>query len=174
MRVSQHKCGDVTQSPALISTKEDTEATRVQPAGRGHRQGSSTPPNQPQDHQPPVDRFSGGREPACSDPNTKTTLCRGKVSAVCHEHAGEPACLHLRQPPISQPGSRRWPLWSLPQPLRTLSGDRSPPKKHLAGTRQGRQVSPITSQSRLKQVTTGGECKRTADMLRWRSPPLSY
>ena len=42
--VSQHKRGDVTQTPALISTEEDTEATRVQTAG------SSAPPNQPQDH----------------------------------------------------------------------------------------------------------------------------
>lgn len=49
-----------------------------------------------------------------------------------------------------------------PAPKDTQRGP-VPPKKHLAGTRQGRQVSPITSQSHLKQVTTGGERKRTAD-----------
>ena len=81
-RVSQHKCGDVTQSPALISTEEDTEATRVQPAGRRHRQGSSAPPNQPQNHRPPVDRFSEGRSRPAQTQTQKPPSAMGR-SQLC-------------------------------------------------------------------------------------------
>lgn len=97
----------------------------------------------------------GGREPARSDPNTKTTVCRGKVSAVCHEHMSGSR-------PFPSRGQALASLVTAPAPKDTQQGP-VPPKKHLAGTSQGRQVSPITSRSRLKPVTTGGECTRTAD-----------
>ena len=81
----------------------------------------------------------------CSDPNMKTTLRRGEVSAVCYEHTGEPMCLHLRQPafPSRDPGVLAPPV-TAPAPKDTQRGS-VPTKKQLAGTRQGRQVSPITS-----------------------------
>lgn len=70
----------------------------------------------------------------CSDPNMKTTLRRGEVSAVCYEHTGEPMCLHLRQPafPSRDPG-----VLAPPVTARTLSGDQSPPRSSWQGPGKG-------------------------------------